>query len=130
MRLQQLFTMSETIDNNIVSKKLESSSEHAKKAIDAAAQAGRTVGDTAKKEAKAAYETGRDHLGAAAKDLGAAATATYGNARNRANSIYSDASDRAHDYQHEAESYIRENPLQAVAVAVGVGFILGILLRR
>ena len=123
-------TMSETLDNTTVSKKLESSTEHAKKAIDAAAQAGRSVGDSAKKEAKAAYETSREHLGAAAKDLGEAATATYGHVRHRANSIYSGASDRAHDYQHGAESFIRENPLQSVAVAVGVGFILGILLRR
>jgi len=122
--------MSETLDNNIVSKKLESSGEHAKKAIDAAAEAGRALGDTAKKQAKAAYDTSREHLGAAAKDLGEAASATYDNVRGRASSICSDAYDRAHDYQTETENYIRENPLQAVAIAAGVGFILGILLRR
>jgi membrane protein DedA with SNARE-associated domain len=40
------------------------------------------------------------------------------------------AYDRAHDYQAETENYIRENPLQAVAIAAGVGFVLGVLLRR
>jgi ElaB/YqjD/DUF883 family membrane-anchored ribosome-binding protein len=130
MRWKETITMSETLDNNIVSKKLESSSDHAKKAIDAATEAGRNVGDNAKKEAKAAYETGREHLGAAAKDLGEAASATYDNVRDRANSLYSDAYDRAHDYQTEAENYIRENPIQAVAIAAGVGFLLGVLLRR
>ena len=122
--------MSETTDNTTVSKKLESSTEHAKKALDAATEAGRVVGDTAKKQAKAAYDTGREHLGAAAKDLGDAATASYGNVRHKAGSIYSDAYDRAHDYQSEAENYIRENPLQAVAIAAGVGFVLGVILRR
>jgi len=133
--------MSDNNDNNIAAKKLESSSEHAKKAIDAAAEAGRVVGETVKKHAKAAYETGREHLGAAAKDLGEAASATYGDfreqakykaeeLRGRAQSAYSDAYAYAQDYQTEAETYIRANPLQSVGIALGVGFLLGLILRR
>jgi len=133
--------MSDNNDNNIAAKKLESSSEHAKKAIDAAAEAGRVVGETVKKHAKAAYDTGREHLGAAAKDLGEAATATYGDfreqakykaeeLRGRAQSAYSNAYDYAQDYQGEAEAYIRANPLQSVGIALGVGFLLGLILRR
>jgi ElaB/YqjD/DUF883 family membrane-anchored ribosome-binding protein len=134
-------TMSDTNDNNIAAKKLESSSDHAKKALDAATEAGRAVGDTVKKHAKAAYETGREHLGAAAKDLGDAASATYGDIREqaktkagqlrgRAQSVCTDASARAQDCQTEAETYIRENPLQSVGIALGVGFVLGLILRR
>jgi ElaB/YqjD/DUF883 family membrane-anchored ribosome-binding protein len=134
-------TMSETTENNTAAKKLESSSEHAKKALDAATEAGRAVGESVKKHAKVAYDAGREHLGAAAKDLGDAANATYGDLRDqaktkadelrdRAQSAYSDATARAQDYQGNAESYIRENPLQSVAIAVGVGFVLGIILRR
>jgi ElaB/YqjD/DUF883 family membrane-anchored ribosome-binding protein len=133
--------MSEIHDNTIASKKLESSSEHAKKALDAATEAGRAVGENVKKQAKAAYDAGREHLGAAAKDLGEAANATYGDLRDqakskadelrgRAHSAYSDATARAQDYQTEAESYIRENPVQSVAIALGVGFVLGLILRR
>lgn len=133
--------MSETNDNTIAAKKLESSSEHAKKALGAATEAGRAVGENVKKHAKVAYETGREHLGAAAKDLGDAATATYGDLRDqakskadelrgRAQSAYTDATARAQDYQTEAESYIRENPLHSVAIALGVGFVLGLILRR
>jgi len=133
--------MSDTHDNNTATKKLESSSEHAKKAIDAATDAGRAVGETVKKQAKAAYDAGREHLGAAAKDLGDAANATYGDLRDqarskadefrgRAQTAYQDAAARVHDYQSDAESFIRENPLQSVGIALGVGFVLGLILRR
>ena len=133
--------MSDTHENNTAAKKLESSSEHAKKALDAATDAGRAVGESVKKQAKAAYDAGREHLGAAAKDLGEAANASYSDLRdqaktkadelrNRAQSAYSDATARAQDYQTEAESYIRENPIQSVAIALGVGFVLGLILRR
>ena len=130
-------------DNNSHSagQKLESSREHAKKAIDAAAEAGSAVGETIKKQAKTAYETGREHLGAAARDLGEAANATYGGIRDkathgagelkhRANSFAEDAAARAKECQTEAEAYIRQNPIQSVAIALGIGFILGIVLRR
>jgi ElaB/YqjD/DUF883 family membrane-anchored ribosome-binding protein len=80
-------------------------------------------------------------LGAAAKDLGDAASATYGDIREqaktkagqlrgRAQSVCTDASARAQDCQTEAETYIRENPLQSVGIALGVGFVLGLILRR
>jgi ElaB/YqjD/DUF883 family membrane-anchored ribosome-binding protein len=41
-----------------------------------------------------------------------------------------DASGYAQSYQTEAEAYIRENPLQSVGIALGVGFLLGIIIRR
>ena len=141
IRAKENKLMSDTNDNNIAAKKLESSSEHAKKALDAAAEAGRAVGETVKKHAKSAYDAGREHLGAAAKDLGEAASASYGDIRDqartkadefrgRAQSVYSDASAYAQDYQSEAEAYIRSNPLQSVGIALGVGFLFGLILRR
>ena len=36
----------------------------------------------------------------------------------------------AMDSAKEAEDAIRRNPLQAVAIAIGVGFLFGILTRR
>jgi len=109
--------------------------------LDAATEAGRAVGETVKKHAKSAYDAGREHLGAAAKDLGEAASASYGDIRDqartkadefrgRAQSVYSDASAYAQDYQSEAEAYIRSNPLQSVGIALGVGFLFGLILRR
>jgi len=133
--------MTDTTESNTVGKKLESSTEHAKKALDAAASAGRVVGETVKAQAKEAFEASRGHLGAAAKDLGEAASSTYQDLRDqaraktedlryRANHLFDDASDYAQSYQTEAEVYIRENPLQSVGIALGVGFLLGIIIRR
>jgi ElaB/YqjD/DUF883 family membrane-anchored ribosome-binding protein len=38
--------------------------------------------------------------------------------------------DTAVDAMHTAENYIRQNPLQAVAIAVGLGFLYGVFTRR
>jgi ElaB/YqjD/DUF883 family membrane-anchored ribosome-binding protein len=122
--------MSDTTESNTAVKKLESSTEHAKKALDAAANAGRVVGETVKAQAKEAFEASRGHLGAAAKDLGEAASTTYQDLRYKANHFLDDASGYAQSYQTEAEAYIRENPLQSVGIALGVGFLLGIIIRR
>jgi ElaB/YqjD/DUF883 family membrane-anchored ribosome-binding protein len=40
------------------------------------------------------------------------------------------ARDKAMDTAHEAEEAIRRNPLQAVAIAVGLGFLFGVFTRR
>lgn len=122
-------------------KKLESSADHAKKALDAATEATRAVGDTVRKQAQSAYDAGKEHIGAAAKDLGDAAASGYGDLRhqarakadeyrNRAQSAWDDASSCAHSCQDQTEDYIRENPLQSIGIALGIGFVLGIIFRR
>jgi ElaB/YqjD/DUF883 family membrane-anchored ribosome-binding protein len=40
------------------------------------------------------------------------------------------AQDRAKETAYEAEEAIRRNPLQAVAIAVGLGFLFGVFTRR
>lgn len=37
---------------------------------------------------------------------------------------------RARDAEHQAEDYIRDNPLQALAIAAGLGLLVGWLTRR
>lgn len=125
----------------IADQKIESSTEHAKKALGAAAEATKVVSETVKKQAQTAIDAGREHLTAAAKDLSDAANAKYSDLREqalaktdeirgKAQAALGDASERAKTYRSEAEVYIRENPLQSVGIAVGIGFLLGIILRR
>jgi ElaB/YqjD/DUF883 family membrane-anchored ribosome-binding protein len=47
-----------------------------------------------------------------------------------ANKGVSRAQDKAIETAGDAEEAIRRNPLQAVAIAVGVGFLFGVLTRR
>lgn len=126
---------------SLANQKLESGAEHAKKALDAASEAGKQVGETVRQQAQTAYDAGREHLTAAAKDLSTAANVKYQEIRSqakdtaedyrqRAKSALDDASARAQSFQGDTESCIRDNPLRAVGIAVGVGFILGVLFRR
>lgn len=124
-----------------VEKKIASSTDHAKKALDAAADATRVVGETVKTQAKSAFDASKEHISAAARDLGDAASvkiedlrsqakAKADEVRDKANTAWGDASARAQTYQSETESYVRENPLKAIGIAVGIGFVLGVIFRR
>ena len=128
-------------EKHVAAKKLESSTEHAKKALDAASEAGKAVGETVKKQAQTAYDAGREHLTAAAKDLGDAASVKYKEIRGKAQTVTEDykgratsaldeATAKAQNFQGDTESYIRDKPLQAVGLALGVGFVLGVIFRR
>ena len=118
-----------------------SSAEHAKQALSAATEATKAVSETVKKQAQSAYEVGREHLTAAAKDVTEAATAKYAELRGQARTVadqykgraqaaWSDATVKAHNFQSDTESYIRSYPLKAMGIAVGVGFVLGVIFRR
>jgi ElaB/YqjD/DUF883 family membrane-anchored ribosome-binding protein len=47
-----------------------------------------------------------------------------------ANKQMNRAQDKAMETAHEAEEAIRRNPLQAVAIAAGLGFLFGVFTRR
>ncbi|HSB59461.1 MAG TPA: hypothetical protein VLD66_07630 [Methyloceanibacter sp.] len=47
-----------------------------------------------------------------------------------ANKQINRAQDKALDAANEAEAAIRRNPLSAVAIAVGLGFLFGVFTRR
>jgi ElaB/YqjD/DUF883 family membrane-anchored ribosome-binding protein len=127
--------------SDVAQAKLESGAEHAKQAISAAGEATKALGETVKKQAQSVYETGREHLTAAAKDVSDAAAAKYeafrGQAKTlaedykgKAQSAWSEAGIKAQNVRGDAESYIRSYPLKAVGIALGVGFALGVIFRR
>jgi ElaB/YqjD/DUF883 family membrane-anchored ribosome-binding protein len=93
------------------------------------------------KEANHKFQSGKSHATEAAREFREAAAAKAndlretlteraGEYRERANRVWSDTSVRAHTLQEDGEDYIRENPLQAVGVALAAGFVLGLILRR
>jgi len=99
-----------------------------------------------------AAESAKDHVKAAADDFKAAASAKAEEIRRAAEQkaaelravasdrarefkgaaqgAWSDARSKAKTWQSESEMYIRDNPMKAVFVAMGVGFVLGLLFRK
>jgi len=85
------------------------------------------------KEPKHAAEAATEFKEAAAakiSDLRDTFNERAGEYRERANQVWSDTTGRARTLTEDGEEYIRENPLQAVGIALAAGFILGVIMRR
>lgn len=68
----------------------------------------------------------RDSAGSAAADLKEKA----GEFRDYADETFQEARARCADLRVEAEKFAREKPVQALLTAFGVGFVVGLILRR
>ena len=53
----------------------------------------------------------------------------YGQAKDQASDVLDQARDQFQDSYDQVEAFVREQPLAATAVAVGVGLVLGLMLR-
>lgn len=67
---------------------------------------------------------------ASAKDMASRASQKAAEARQQFNQKASDAKVQLNQGVDVTTEYIKERPLQSVAIAAGVGFLLGALLRR
>jgi ElaB/YqjD/DUF883 family membrane-anchored ribosome-binding protein len=105
-----------------------------------------------KPDPETATEKGKDHLKAAADNFKTAATAKADEIRKaaeqkaeeiraaaedkarqyrgQAENAWSDARTKAKYWQTEGEAYVRDNPGRAVLIALGVGFVLGLIFRK
>lgn len=81
-------------------------------------QAGRRAAGTAKSAAESAKNAG-DAVADVASDISSMAAKQYGRAQDMAVEAFDDA--------HAA---VKRNPLMAVGIALGLGFLLGVLTRR
>ena len=95
-----------------------------------------------------AAKSGQDHLKSAASDFKEAAGAQMENIRQAAGQKADEfrgaaqgkaqelrgaaekATSQAESWRAEGEAYVRDNPTKAVLVALGVGLLLGFLLRK
>jgi ElaB/YqjD/DUF883 family membrane-anchored ribosome-binding protein len=76
------------------------------------------------------FEASKAHARAAAAEMRGAATEVARELRDRAGAFAGKWKDKARQVQKELEHYVRENPTRSVLAAVGVGFVLGLILRR
>lgn len=65
-----------------------------------------------------------------ASALKASATERANHFRESANEQWDDTCDRAKEWHVTAEDYIRQNPTKSVLCAVGLGFLVGLIVRR
>ena len=83
-----------------------------------------------KEAAKTKVEDFRQAAGQKADELREGAQSKAQELRDAAESTWSDASSQAKSWQAEGEAFVRDNPSKAVLIALGVGLLLGSLLRK
>ena len=66
-------------------------------------------------------------MGTTARDV---AQQQYQTAVDSAQQYYQQGRDQAMEWQGQLEEYVREQPVKALAIAAGVGVVLGILWKR
>jgi ElaB/YqjD/DUF883 family membrane-anchored ribosome-binding protein len=81
-------------------------------------------------ELKTAVEAKGRELLHVADELLHAADGKASEIKAKAESAYGEARNQMKVFQQHAELYVRENPLGSVCIALGAGFVLGILARR
>jgi ElaB/YqjD/DUF883 family membrane-anchored ribosome-binding protein len=50
--------------------------------------------------------------------------------RDKAEQSWNETKVRVHTWHEEGEEYVRENPMKAVFTALGIGFVLGLIVRH
>ena len=50
--------------------------------------------------------------------------------RDKAEQSWDETKVRVHTWQEDGEEYVRENPMKAVFTALGIGFVLGLIIRH
>ncbi len=86
------------------------------------------------KEHSAQFREKATHLGRDVQELGRItrdiANDTMGVLKENAGEYYDQGIEKAKSMEQNLESRIRDNPLQALLIAVGLGFLVGMIFRR
>jgi ElaB/YqjD/DUF883 family membrane-anchored ribosome-binding protein len=69
-------------------------------------------------------------LGEKADDARQRVQAALDNARTRLKAVQGSAAEMGEEAVRATETYVRENPWQAVGIAAGAGLVLGLLIAR
>ncbi len=82
------------------------------------------------RDAEALLRATEGHAGEKIAEIRARAEESLGSARERLRDVGEGIEERARSAARSTDGYVRENPWTAVAIAVGVGFLLGQIGRR
>jgi len=101
-------------------------SEKARELVHTAESKAAALKDRAVESAQSFRETAAEKASA----LKAAATETAHHLKETATDQWEDTRVRARELQITAEDYIRQNPTKCVLSALGLGFLIGLIVRR
>jgi ElaB/YqjD/DUF883 family membrane-anchored ribosome-binding protein len=90
----------------------------------------RTVAENFKEAASAKAEDIRQAAGQRADELRSAMQGRAQELKESAQTTLSDIRFQAKRWQAEGEAYVRDNPVKAVSMGLGLGFLTGLLLRK
>ena len=71
-----------------------------------------------------------DHLRTSYSHAKEAVRQVVGTARERAGNYFQQGKEKATDVEQKVESFVRDQPIKSLLIAVGAGLLLGVLLRR
>jgi ElaB/YqjD/DUF883 family membrane-anchored ribosome-binding protein len=75
-------------------------------------------------------ETDEARVQRAAEALESATAKVGEDYRDKAGQTWDETKVRVRTWQNEGEEYVRENPMKAVFAALGIGFVLGLMIRH
>jgi ElaB/YqjD/DUF883 family membrane-anchored ribosome-binding protein len=113
-------------DAPVAHSRIDQGAERVKHATsEAVARTKQAVNTTADK-----VEAGVHHATDKAADAAHRANERAADLAERSRELRDEAMDRADAWMEQAREYVREKPMQSIAIAVGAGWLLGRLLRR
>ena len=114
-----------TTENN-GSSRIDESAERIKQATSSAVAGTREAVDRAADHVEAGLHRATDKVAAGAHQ----ASDKFADASERGRAAYDATMERADEWLEQVRDFVREKPVQSVAIAVGAGWLLGRLLRR
>jgi ElaB/YqjD/DUF883 family membrane-anchored ribosome-binding protein len=125
------------LSENVMSKEVQANENDIHGRIDHGAERVKQATSDAVASSKEKFGRAADHVEegvhkATDKAAYAANRATdkVSEAADRGREVYDNAKDRADEWLDEIRDYVRDKPVQSVAIALGAGWLLGRILRR
>jgi ElaB/YqjD/DUF883 family membrane-anchored ribosome-binding protein len=113
-------------EENTAAERIEERAERIKQATTSAVTNTKEAVDRAADKVEEGLHRATDK----AADTATRATEKADEYRQRGREVYDEAVDRADEWLERARDYVREKPVQSVAIALGAGWLLGRILRR
>ena len=110
----------------LAGNRIDSGAERVKQATSSAVASTKEAVDRAADHVESGLHRATDK----AADVANRATDKAADLGERSREIYDDTVDRADVWLEQAREYVREKPVQSVAIALGAGWLLGRILRR